>query len=107
MASSEQLLNLRLLVAEPDETTYPEDMLDARIDAASGNLDRVAYDIWVEKAASYAALADISEGGSSRSNGALLDKALKMVALFKGKLDEAGENLPGPGRSLIINRLVR
>jgi hypothetical protein len=82
-------------------------MLDSRIDVASGNLDRVAYDVWVEKAASYAALADISEGGSSRSNGALLDKALKMVALFKGKIDELDENTPGPGRSFQINRLVR
>lgn len=107
MATSEQLLNLRLLIAESDETSYSEELLNTRIDEAGGNLDQVAYVVWTEKAASYAALADISEGGSSRSNGSLHEKALKMVKLFKDKLDEAGENLPGPGRSFIINRLVR
>lgn len=107
MATPEELLNLRLLVAEPDESTYSEDLLNSRIDAAGGNLNQVAYDVWTEKAASYAALADISEGGSSRSNGSLHEKALKMVALFKGKLAEQNEDIPGPARGFIINRLVR
>lgn len=107
MATPEQLLDLRLLIAEPDETTYAEALLNSRIDTASGNLNQVAYDVWTEKAASYAAMADISEGGSSRSNGSLHEKALKMVAHFKSRLDEAGENVPGPARGFIINRLVR
>jgi len=107
MATPEQLLNLRLLIAEAGEQTYSEGLLDTRIDAAGGNLNQVAYDVWVEKAAAYAALADISEGGSSRSNGSLQAKALEMVKLFKGKLDEADENVPGPGRGFRINRLVR
>lgn len=106
MATPEQLLNLRLLVAEPDETTYSEDLLSDRVDAAAGNLDRVAYDIWIEKAASLAVLADISEGGSSRSNGALHAKALAMVALFKSKLDEAISGDTGV-RGFGIHRLVR
>jgi hypothetical protein len=107
MATPEELLNLRLLIAEPDETTYSEALLNSRIDTAGGNLNQVAYDTWTEKAASYAAMADISEGGSSRSNGSLHAKALQMVKLFKAKLDEAGENVPGPARGFIINRLVR
>jgi hypothetical protein len=107
MATPEQLLNLRLLIAEPDETTYPEDLLDTRVDAAGGNLDKVAYAVWVEKAASLAVLADISEGGSSRSNNALQDKALKMVALFKAKIDEADAAAGVTTSGFQIHRLVR
>lgn len=107
MATPELVLNLRLLIAEPDETMYAEELLSDRLDAAAGNLDQVAYDVWTEKAALYAGLADISEGGSSRSNGALQAKALEMVKLFKGRLDAVEENTPGAGRSLRIHRLVR
>lgn len=107
MATPEQVLNLRLLIAEPDETTYSEELLDIRIDSAGGDLNQVAYGVWVEKAAALAMLTDISEGGSSRSNGSLHAKALQMVKLFKDKLDEQDENTPGPGRSFVINRLTR
>lgn len=109
MATPDQLLSLRLLIAEMDETTYSEELLNARIDDAAGNLNRVAYAVWTEKAAAYAALADISEGGSSRSNGSLHEKALKMVKLFGDKL--AAEPLdpvdPLGSRGFVINRLVR
>jgi len=89
MATLEQLAMVRLLVAEADETYYSEAMLEERIDAVAGNLDQVAYGIWVEKAARYAELVDISEAGSSRANGALQAQALKMVDLFRGKLSAA------------------
>ncbi len=107
MATPEQLLELRLLIAEPTEATYDESTLDTRIDAASGNLNRVAYQIWTEKAARLTELADISEGGSSRSNGSLHAKALAMVKLFKDRLDEEEAAQPTAGRSFTINRLVR
>lgn len=88
MATDAEIAALRLLIAEDTEDRYTDDQLGLRLDEADSE-DRVAYKIWTEKAAYYTGLVDMSEGGSSRSNGQLMDKALKMVALFKGRLDEA------------------
>jgi hypothetical protein len=87
MATVEQIAELRLLVAEPTEDTYTDAALGVAIDAAGGDLDLVARDIWVQKAAKFSALVDISEAGSSRSMGSLHANALKMVDLFNAKLD--------------------
>lgn len=109
MATSDQIAKLRLLVSEPTETTYTDVMLDDRIDALSGNLDRAAYDIWVEKAAKYAQLSDTSEGGSSRSMGQLHDKALAMVELFAKQIaaTEAAASLVANPPGVVIHRLTR
>lgn len=86
MATAQQLADLRLLVSEPDETTYTEQTLSDRIDAAVGDLDVVAAQVWEEKAARYARLVDVSEGGSSRKMGDLQDNALLMVKHFNAKI---------------------
>lgn len=92
MATADEIASLRLLIAEDDETRYTDEQIGLRLDgAAAPAQDRVAYEIWSEKAAYYTALVDTSEGGSSRSNGQLQEKALKMVALFKSRLDDAAE----------------
>jgi hypothetical protein len=90
MATNAEIAGLRLLIAEEDETKYTDQNLSDRLDAADAPSEtRVAWEIWTEKAAALTALVDISEGGSSRSMNALQDKALKMVALFKQRLDDA------------------
>lgn len=106
MATVEQVAQLRLMVAEPDETTYTDDMLSVLIDSyALTDLPLVesAYSVWVQKAASYADLVDISEGGSSRKNGDLHKRALTMADLYKGQLDAA----TALGQRTRIARLVR
>lgn len=89
MATADQISTVRLLVAEPTETTYSDVALGARIDAAEGNLDLVARDVWVEKAAALAEVPDISEAGSSRSMGRLHDNAIRMVEYFDSKITKA------------------
>lgn len=84
MASPEQIAELRRKISEPDESTYTDEMLGGLIDAASGNINGVAADIWEEKASTYAELVDYSEAGSSRKNGQLYKNALEMAAYYRG-----------------------
>lgn len=88
MASDETIAALRLLIAEPTEDNYTQQDLSDRIDAAvdTGGLNLVAYKVWTEKAAKFASLVDITEGGSSRKNSSLQKQALTMVEHFEGLL---------------------
>lgn len=89
MATADQIAQLRLLIAEPnDAEPYTEAALSVRIDGNAGDLNRTSYGIWVEKAAARADLADISEGGSSRKQGDLYEQALKMADYFQGLVSE-------------------
>jgi hypothetical protein len=109
MATADEVAALRLLIAEPDETYYTEEQLSGRLDDAL-SANHAAHSIWVEKAARYTELVDKSEGGSSRSNGALQDKALKMVELFKNLIGDANVTVPvDPTASgyTVISRLWR
>lgn len=106
MASGDQIASLRLLVDEPEETYYTDQALSDRIDGAVGNLDAVAYEVWIEKAARWAALANVSEGGSSRSMDSLHAKALQMVELFRRKL-AAVQDADIGDRRVRISRLRR
>lgn len=82
MADATQIADLRRLTGETGSTTYSDEELSARIDAANGDLRTVAADIWEEKAATYAEMVDISEAGSSRKNGELYKNAIAMHAFF-------------------------
>lgn len=105
MASDDAVYALRLLIAELGEDSYTQEALSDRIDAADGELNGVAYQIWTEKAAKYSALVDISEGGSSRKNSSLQAQALVMVKHFKGLLPV--EDTSGTSTGLRIKRLTR
>jgi hypothetical protein len=105
MATEAQIVALRLLIAEQDESTYSNVSLSDRIDGAAGELNLVAFNVWTEKAARYATLVNISEGGSTRQNGDLMDKALKMVSHFKSLLPDGTGT--GAAPSVRIKRLTR
>jgi|SRR3954451_964964 hypothetical protein len=97
MATIEDVSQLRLMIAEPDETTYTDAMLGALLDTYAGGtvpLSRAARDVWYQKAATYAELVDISEGGSQRKNGDLHKRALEMASLFNGQADLSDGNRP-------------
>lgn len=84
MATAEQIADLRLLIADTDPANYKytDTYLSNLIDAQSGELNRSAYEVWVQKAASSAELVDISEGGSSRKMGDVYEQALTMARHF-------------------------
>jgi len=79
---------LRLAVDELTDTSfYTDDYLSDMIDGVGQ--DSAAADIWAQKAAKYAALVDISEGGSSRKNSDLQVNALRMSALYSDRVAAA------------------
>lgn len=67
MASEAQILELRIMIAQPENAEpWTDAKLGALIDAKNGDLNAAAYSVWEGKAAQVAHLVDISEGGSSR-----------------------------------------
>lgn len=106
MATPEEVAALRLLIAESTEETYTDAQLIEWLDAASGNENLVAYEIWTQKAAGYAGLVDVSEGGSSRKMGDLHEQALNMARVFAER--STAESLPPDGTAGVrIRKLVR
>jgi len=108
VATAAEVQALRLLIAEDNETTYSDFDLAARLDAASGSADSVAYQVWTEKAAATAGLVDVSEGGSSRKMGDLYEQAIAMAKVFAERA--AAESLPplaGSGRTVRVRQLAR
>lgn len=86
MATAEEVAALRLLIAEPDSDKYTDQQLSDILDAALTDMNKAAYEIWIQKAASAAELVDISEGGSSRKMGDIYEQALAMAKFFEGKV---------------------
>lgn len=105
MATPDEIAALRLLVAEPTEEFYTEAELGARLDAAA-SASQLARDIWIEKAARYASIVDISEGGSSRSAGSMYANAMKMVELFDRLIVSATPVDPAT-TGVVVGRLRR
>lgn len=104
MATAEEIATLRLLIAEPDETTYTDVVLGQRLDASTSE-DQVAYEIWTEKAAAAAALVDVSEGGSSRKMGDIMEQALRMAEVFAARVTTG--TAPPSAAGTRISRLSR
>lgn len=82
MADAAAIAELRRLIDEPDQTTYTDDVLSARLDAVGGDTHALASTIWREKAARYAGLIDVKEGSSDRKMSQLYQQALKMSDSF-------------------------
>lgn len=106
MAEKAAIDALRLLISEPDDKApYDDIALSIRLDA-SPSTQGLAADIWREKAASYAALVNVSESGSSRSLSDLHKNALAMAKAL-GDVDPSN---PGSGpavRGVVMRRLTR
>src|SRR5690348_11657205 len=98
------VLSVRRNTDEPDDTTYSATELSDRLEAANGSVAVVCRDIWQEKMAAASALANTSEGGSSRSVDTLFAKAEKMYNFWaKQAADEASAG----GGVTILHRLAR
>jgi len=105
MATVIDIARLRLLIGEPTPDLYTDADLDTRIDTALGDLNKAAYEVWVEKSASAAELVDISEGGSSRKMGDIYEQALTMAKFFGGQVSGGVE--PDAPRYTRVYKLSR
>lgn len=104
MATAAQISSLRLMIAEPEDAEpYTDAALSARLDA-DGDSNKTAFNIWTEKAAAWAGLADITEGGSSRKQGDLHEQALNMAKAFAGMITEGAPETGGVTRIKKLRR---
>lgn len=104
MATPEQISSLRLLIAESEDAEpYTDAALSARLDA-DADINKTAFNIWTEKAAAWAGLADITEGGSSRKQGDLHEQALNMARTFSELISDGS---PVSGGVTRIKKLRR
>jgi hypothetical protein len=83
MATPDQVALLRRMIGEPsDVAPWTDQYLSELIDANDGDLNGSALSAWTDKAASYAALVDTTESGSSRRLSQLQEQALKMASYY-------------------------
>lgn len=86
MATPEQIAQIRRNINQPDNVDpWTDEYLSALIDGA-GSVDLASAAAWEEKAAQVVDLVNISEGGSSRANGALHTQYLNMARQFREKV---------------------
>jgi hypothetical protein len=86
MATPEQIAEVREYIAEPSiENGWTDGRIATYIDREEADLYLAASAIWTAKAARYASLVNVSESGSSRSLGSLIDNANKMAAAYKAR----------------------
>jgi hypothetical protein len=105
VATAEEIAAFRLLIDEGDDVEpYSDLSLNMRIDAALSS-QALAAEIWMEKAASYASLVNVSESGSSRSMSDLHKNALAMAKGF-GAVDPTGPEAAGV-RGVRMKKLTR
>jgi Cdc6-like AAA superfamily ATPase len=102
MATSDQIAELRLFVAELDDTNYTDEQLGTIIDA-SISIKAAAATIWTQKAAKYASLVNVAESGSSRSLSDLHQNALRMAKQLGADVQEDTAEETG----IRIRRIVR
>jgi Cdc6-like AAA superfamily ATPase len=102
MATSDQIAELRLFTAEADDSNYTDEQLAAIIDAAT-SIKSAAETVWLQKAARYASLVNVSESGSSRSLSDLQKNALSMAKQMASDADEDQDAQTG----IRIRRLTR
>lgn len=105
MATASDIAALRLLIDEPEQDTYTDENLNARLDVSGASGYSVAYDIWTEKAAGAAGLVDISEGGSSRKLGDIYEQALGMAEAMRQRAISPTQ--PPSGAGVRVKRLTR
>ena len=95
MATAAELARLRRIIDEPDNSNGWTDEKLEEIFAQTANKDgslnfrAAAREVWEGKAASLAALVDVSESSSSRRNSQYFDHAQKMVAAYSDATDPA------------------
>lgn len=110
MATAVEIEEVRGYVSEPNETDDWSDVIvGGYIDRATSAtpLLEAAADIWAAKAGKYVALVNVSESGSSRQLGSLMDNALKMASYYRGRVVAVAASPPATPSGPIISDLAR
>jgi len=106
MATNDQIAEVREYIAEPGiDTGWTDERIGMYIDREE-DLYLAASAIWLSKAAKYASLVNVSESGSSRSLGSLIENAKTMAALFRTKSTDTTGPVVTDG-DIVLTRLVR
>ena len=106
MATTEEIAAFRLLIDEnEDKIPYDDISLSDRLDAATSR-QALAGEIWLEKAAKFASLVNVSESGSSRSMSDLHKNAITMAQTF-GAADPTAPGVGTAVRGVRMNKLTR
>lgn len=88
--AAEQVVQVRLNIAEPDETGgWTDARIQSVLDAYDQDVNASSGYIWSVKAAETATLVDISENGSSRKMSDVHKNALAMTTYYRGLVAEA------------------
>jgi hypothetical protein len=107
MATTEQIAALRLMIAEPDGTTFSDTVLGSMIDQAENNLDLAAAEIWQQKAASASVLVDVNESGSDRKMSQVYKNAVSQAKYYADKVREDNVVVETVGRTRITTAVRR
>ena len=91
MATSAQIMALRLMVGEPDDTDPWTDAVLSDIIDAAADMNAAALAVWEGKAAASAGFVDTTESGSTRRMSQVFDQATKMAAYYRGNVSPATE----------------
>lgn len=103
MATVEQIVELRELINEPDDSNgWTDTKLGAIIDGED-SVKAAASAVWYRKASQYATMVDVSESGSSRKLSDLHKNALTMGAFYR---DASGVG-NSPTDAPVVSRIRR
>lgn len=104
MATAAELLALRVLLSEPDDTDGWTDERLSELLSGNDTINGAAAAGWGIKAGEYAELVNVSESGSSRSLGDLQKKALEMAGYYRSLDTTTGAGISG---GPVISRIRR
>ena len=76
------MATLRRYIAEPDESSYSDAVLNDMFDANLGDVNVTAAEVWADKAGKAATLVDTSEGASSRKMSQVFAQAQRQAAFY-------------------------
>jgi hypothetical protein len=100
------LTRLRRFIAEPtDANGYTDQVLSDMFDAAGGDVNITAADVWREKAGKAADLVDVSEGSSSRKMSQVSANALKQADFYESLTVTATGAVTRGARTRAIERV--
>lgn len=104
MATSDEVKALRALLG-PAVGEYTDPQLSDMLDAAGGDVNVVAANLWSGYASSSATLVNISESGSSRSMGDIYKNAMAMAKYFRGLSEDVTATADSRPRTRRIERV--
>lgn len=101
MADASDIQQVRLNVDEPTDETYSDDAIGLLVDAL--DVAGASASIWLQKAAKFASLVNVTEAGSTHNFSDLHKNALAMAKTYTEVEITVGVSATGP----VIKTIVR